>query len=167
MNNKSQAALEFLTTYAWAFLVILIMIAALAYFGILNPSRLLPDRCNFGAEITCDKSKMIVNNVAENTLAMELKNSFGEAVVITDVKTTTDNDAAGACTGQIADADVPPNVNWPSGGTVILNADCAATSTNIAEDDKIKFEIEIDYYAAAAGPTYTKTIFGDLVTSVQ
>ncbi|MBI2659218.1 hypothetical protein HYX05_03935 [Candidatus Woesearchaeota archaeon] len=49
MHSKSQAALEFLTTYGWAFLVILIMIGTLAYFGILNPSKILPNRCNFGA----------------------------------------------------------------------------------------------------------------------
>ena len=47
-GKKSQAALEFLTTYGWAFLIILIMIGALSYFGILSPSKLLPNRCNFG-----------------------------------------------------------------------------------------------------------------------
>ena len=49
-SRKSQAALEFLTTYAWAFLIIIIMIGALAYFGVLSPSKLLPDRRNFGSE---------------------------------------------------------------------------------------------------------------------
>ena len=53
MFKKSQAALEFLTIYAWAFLVILIMIGALTYFGIFRPPDLLPDRCNFGTEIGC------------------------------------------------------------------------------------------------------------------
>jgi hypothetical protein len=164
-NLKSQAALEFLTTYAWAFLVILIMIGALAYFGILSPSRLLPDRCNFGSEITCDKAKMIVNNVNDNTLAMELKSSFGEAVVVTVATVTTDNNVAGACTAQINDAAIV-NFAWGSGDTITFNADCA-TGTAIASDEKIKFEIEVDYYAAAAGSAYTKTIFGDLVTSTQ
>ena len=50
---RAQAALEFLTTYGWAFLVILIMIGTLAYFGILNPSKVLPNRCTFGAEFQC------------------------------------------------------------------------------------------------------------------
>ena len=45
--KKSQAALEFLTTYAWAFLVILVMVGALAYFGILRSIKILPIRCNF------------------------------------------------------------------------------------------------------------------------
>ena len=52
-KRKGQAATEFLTTYGWAFLVILIMIGTLAYFGILKPSKLLPDRCNFGPEVNC------------------------------------------------------------------------------------------------------------------
>jgi hypothetical protein len=51
--KKAQSALEFLTTYGWAFLVILIMIGALAYFGILNPSRYLPDRCTVTPGIEC------------------------------------------------------------------------------------------------------------------
>ena len=37
--RRGQAALEFLTTYGWAFLVILVMIGALAYFGVLDPER--------------------------------------------------------------------------------------------------------------------------------
>ena len=31
------------------------MIGSLAYFGILRPSRILPERCNFGAEIGCHR----------------------------------------------------------------------------------------------------------------
>jgi len=42
--QKSQSALEFLITYGWAFLVILITIGALAYFGVLNPSNFLPEK---------------------------------------------------------------------------------------------------------------------------
>ena len=53
MKNRAQAALEFLTTYGWAFLVILVMISALSYFGVLSPSRLLPEKCTFGSEIEC------------------------------------------------------------------------------------------------------------------
>lgn len=40
-SKKSQAAMEFLMTYGWAILVALIVISALAYFGVLNPERFL------------------------------------------------------------------------------------------------------------------------------
>ncbi len=44
-HRKSQAAMEFLITYGWAILVVLAAIAALAYFGVLSPSRFLPESC--------------------------------------------------------------------------------------------------------------------------
>ena len=37
MNNKGQAALEYLMTYGWALVVIVIVVAALFAFGIFNP----------------------------------------------------------------------------------------------------------------------------------
>jgi len=112
--KKSQAALEFLTTYSWAFLVIIIMVGALAYFGVLSPSKLLPDRCNFGSEVTCNKDSMVVRNVATGvsaidddtseagnsgayTVNMRLKNSVGVPIRVTDATATTDTMGAGSC----------------------------------------------------------------------
>lgn len=165
MFKKSQAALEFLTTYAWAFLVIIIMVAALTYFGILSPSKLLPDRCNFGSEISCDKNRMIVNNVNENTVAMQLTNSFGSAVVVTAATMDTDVATIGTCTAQINNAAIS-NYNWGTGDLLTLNADCTG-GANLAEGIKVKMRFEISYYEAAAGSGYTKIIFGEIYTSVQ
>ena len=58
-NKKGQAALEFLSTYGFAFLIILVMIGALAYFGVLNPQNFLPDRCTSAPEIGCDEYRVI------------------------------------------------------------------------------------------------------------
>ncbi|PIN86402.1 hypothetical protein COV19_04950 [Candidatus Woesearchaeota archaeon CG10_big_fil_rev_8_21_14_0_10_44_13] len=52
--KRSQAAMEFLLTYGWAILVVLVVIGALAYFGVLNPAKLLPDKCYFGTFGKCD-----------------------------------------------------------------------------------------------------------------
>ena len=49
MKKKAQAAMEFLMTYGWAILVVLVVIGALAYFGVLSPKKLLPDKCLFPA----------------------------------------------------------------------------------------------------------------------
>ena len=48
MNRKAEsAALEFLTTYGWAFLVVLVAIGALVYFGIFQVSGVLtPAYCD-------------------------------------------------------------------------------------------------------------------------
>lgn len=45
-ENKGQAAMEFLLTYGWVLLFLLAAIGALAYFGVLNPSRFLPPKEN-------------------------------------------------------------------------------------------------------------------------
>lgn len=170
-NLKSQAALEFLTTYGWAFLVILIMIGTLAYFGILSPGRLLPDRCNFGAEISCDKNRMVIHNVEDNTLDMQLTNNFGVGVIITSGTITTDVDAVGICTAQINDVDIS-DYSWGSGKIITLNADCDDSDPNIGgdqltENELVKFQIELKYYAATASSIYTKTIFGEALTTIQ
>jgi len=170
MFKKSQAALEFLTTYAWAFLVILIMVGALAYFGILNPSKLLPDRCNFGSEIACDKNRMIVNNINTGTLTMRMTNNFGTAVIVNNASTNifTDIIAAGNCPVEIEGAgiDSTTGYTWPAGRTITFSADCTG-GTNLVEKEKIKMNIEIGYYPASAGASYGKIIFGEIFTTIQ
>jgi hypothetical protein len=54
LNKKNvQEALDFLTTYGWAFLVILVMIGALAGFGILDLKNIVKaDDCLAWGDIT-------------------------------------------------------------------------------------------------------------------
>ena len=53
MVKKSQAAMEFLMTYGWAILVVLVAIGALAYFGVLSPDKFLPSKCTLPSGIAC------------------------------------------------------------------------------------------------------------------
>ncbi|NIA04196.1 MAG: hypothetical protein GWP09_02490 [Nitrospiraceae bacterium] len=43
-KKKSQAAMEFLMTYGWAIIIILAATAALLYFGVFNPGKVLGDK---------------------------------------------------------------------------------------------------------------------------
>lgn len=81
MQKKGQAALEFLTTYGWAFLVILVMIGALAYFGVLDPTRYLPQRCQFGAEMHCDNFALD----SAGTAYFELMNALPSNVMVNEI----------------------------------------------------------------------------------
>jgi hypothetical protein len=95
MVRKAQGALEFLMTYGWAFLVILIMIGALAYFGVLNPNRFLPDRCTFGSQIICKTDQMVINNEVQTTLLAVVTNNFGGDVRLYDGDIDSDVTALG------------------------------------------------------------------------
>jgi len=85
--KRGQAALEFLTTYGWAFLVVLVVIGALAYFGVLNPSRFLPERCTFQSEFACTDHILIKQGNNMN-LTMKLMSNYGTGVVLTEFNAT-------------------------------------------------------------------------------
>ena len=81
-NKKGQAAFEYLTTYGWAILMALIAIGALAYFGFLNPSNLLPNKCDFGSQLECVEFR-IVN---DGNIGLILRNNFGKSIELTKVE---------------------------------------------------------------------------------
>ncbi|MBI2653435.1 hypothetical protein HYX02_01355 [Candidatus Woesearchaeota archaeon] len=78
MYKKSQAALEFLMTYGWAILVVLVAIGALAYFGVLSPDKFLPAKCTLQAGIAClDHKATNSGAVATHGVTVRLQNSLG------------------------------------------------------------------------------------------
>ena len=81
MNRKSQAVLEFIMTYGWAILVVLVAISALAYFGVLSPDRFLPSKCVLQSGIACLDHKATFTG-----LTVIAENSLGYDVTITAVK---------------------------------------------------------------------------------
>ncbi len=89
LNRKAQAATEFIMTYGWAILVVLIAIGALAYFGVLSPDKFLPERCTFPAGIDCIDKAVITASTGQVELA--LKNNIGYTINVTSVITGTDD----------------------------------------------------------------------------
>jgi len=81
-KRKAQAALEYLTTYGWAIMGALIAIGALTYFGFLNPTKLLPNRCDFGKQLECVEYRIL----SEGHVDVVFRNNFGKDIKITDVK---------------------------------------------------------------------------------
>ena len=76
MSKRGQAALEFLMTYGWAILVVLIAIGALAYFGVLNPKRSLPDICIIAPGFSCDD--FILN--VDGSATIIVRNGIGKSL---------------------------------------------------------------------------------------
>ncbi len=87
MHKKSQASLEFLITYAWALLAIAITLGALYYFGILDFSKYLPQKCIFPTQFKC-----LDFSLQGSEVRIKLVNNLGEDVTINTLSIT--NDAA-------------------------------------------------------------------------
>jgi len=158
-NLKSQAALEFLTTYGWAFLVILVMIGALAYFGILKPSRLLPDRCSVGPEYECQDFQ--ISNSA-NTIKIRLKNNIGEPINIDSLTTNAESSTALSCSGSPSISDV-----WSSGIVRDFTfSGCNLDAIGLVAGEKGKVFFTLKYYAVRSGSEYTRQVDGEIFSTV-
>jgi len=159
-QRKGQAALEFLTTYAWAFLVILIMIGALAYFGVLRPSKVLPNRCTFSSEIGC--MDYAIDGPA-NAVNLRLKNSFGEPVVMQSLNVTSGSVTPFSCSLS------SPALPYIWSTDTIIDAkfvNCNIAAAGFVQGDKAKFTVDVQYYAARSSTAYNKTVSGEVYSTV-
>mgnify|MGYP001593899594 CR=1 FL=1 len=86
LGKKVQAALEFLMSYGWAILIMVVVIAALAYFGVLSPDALFSDKCILPAGITC-----LDHKVESYQVILVLKNNKGETMTITNITISSNN----------------------------------------------------------------------------
>jgi hypothetical protein len=68
-QKRGQAALEFLTTYGWAFMIMLVLVGGMAYFGVLSPSRLIPDTCIASSGFLCSEAQ-----IAQDGIVIRLRN---------------------------------------------------------------------------------------------
>ncbi len=112
-NTKLQSALELLTTYSWAFLIIAIFIAAAALAsGSRAPTSYLTSTCNINPEFQCLQSVLSGYNAATpikfsvlftNDLGAPVyfpSNSFN--VTVTNIGTSGIHSYKGNCTPQLA-----------------------------------------------------------------
>lgn len=160
--NKAQAALEFLTTYGWAFLVILIVIGTLAYFGILSPSRLLPNRCTFAAEFQCINFRLRDTTTADlDTLNLRLKNNAGAVVDVTAMTIAREDGTLYAPCGTIQ----ANPTSWGVAGVQDLEWK-GCDFNDLAAGEKGKLIVTMTYNTVGATTTYSKIAKGEIYTTV-
>ncbi len=85
MARRGQAALEFLSTYGWALVVVLVAVGALAYFGVFNPNKWAPNSFSMSDGFAISQFK-----VDEGSFQFALHNSMGTAVSILGYTVTGD-----------------------------------------------------------------------------
>ena len=118
-DKRAQAALEFLMTYSWAILVVIIIIGALAYFGVLNPQSLVPEKCTVSAGLSCDDYGIQVSG-SNGIVTLAMINSLGKSISIDSVNVT-----GTSLTGSGATCNVPGGASADivdQTGNTMLNA---------------------------------------------
>jgi hypothetical protein len=159
VNSRAQAAVEFLTTYGWAFLIIIITIGALYYSGILDFGRYLPEECVFPSQFTCQDFTM--DSAAPGTIKFKLANNIGEKVKITYANVTNDADPALSCTS------LPiPNVDWDNGAEHEFSFS-GCTGSDFLPQERIEALFTLRWYSENTVGNPQHTIKGKIMARVR
>ncbi len=134
--------MEFLMTYGWAILVVIAAISALAYFGVLNPSRALPSSCTIISGIGCDDFRITADGVQ-----LILRAGIGGDLSNVNV----------AIEGCTADPEANGDDAWGDG--TVLGGTGGITLTgcnNGVTDSRFKKDVQVTY-TSSSGVTHTAT----------
>ncbi|MFH1286013.1 MAG: hypothetical protein ABIH99_05525, partial [Candidatus Micrarchaeota archaeon] len=87
-SRKAQAAMEYLVTYGWAILIILVAMSLLYSMGIFSPSRYIPEECYFQPSFACKSA--FLKDAGANSYDFELvvQNEMGFEMFIESVNIT-------------------------------------------------------------------------------
>ena len=143
MIKKAQAAMEFLMTYGWAILVVLVAIGALAYFGVLSPEKFLPEKCILEPGLAC-----VSHKVEPTKITLILSNGKGRTIVVNNIN-------VGGCSGAFSEI-------MPSGTdhTFVMSS-----CNNGVAKDKFKADITLGY--TEKDTNLTKTAYGNINSKIE
>ncbi|MFH1400566.1 MAG: hypothetical protein ABIH41_03540 [Nanoarchaeota archaeon] len=162
-GERGQAALEFLTTYGWAFMIILVSIAALAYFGLRPP---VPTRCIVSPEFSCTDYQMRVASSGAN-LSVLLRNSAGEVLDISEANCTFP-DLVNRQGKLYMTVDCPgcnTSKSWQPGEARVLEC-VAPNAAGLSPGDPGKVRFSMSYQKASIANSFTHTVDGEVVATV-
>ncbi|MEK6943303.1 MAG: hypothetical protein AABX00_04535 [Nanoarchaeota archaeon] len=134
-SRSGQAALEFLSTYAWAFVAISVTVGALYYFGVFDFGKYIPQKCLFPTQFKC-----LDFSLKPTQVRVKLLNNIGEDIRVTSISITNDATPPVSCT--------PPLVpfTWSDSLTQdFLFTSCS--SGGYISNEKTELKISMSYYA--------------------
>jgi hypothetical protein len=152
--KRAQAAMEFLMTYGWAILVVLAAIGALAYFGVLSPGKLVPDKCQVGPGFDIKDCK-----VSTDSLVITLYNGLGVDIKDTNVSINSTGGSDVPCNTVTAIGDLP------NGATSILTTVCDFSASPATVGQRFDGDISIIY--TKSGEQLTHTVTGKIQRKVE
>ncbi len=162
---RGQQALEYLVTYGWAFVIVIITIGAFAYFGILNPQQYIPERCDFGVQLQCADFLLLADD-SSGQVHLKFFNGYGVPIQITNIATPSGEGMPYQGTEELG------TENWDGGITVndaqvsdTVVLDLEGTDYFLADGDKTVVPIVITFNQV--GSSQSHQVIGEVFASAQ
>jgi hypothetical protein len=172
-NKRGQAAIEFLTTYGWAVLVIAIVLVALGWLGIFRTASTVPDRCAFQQGLECSAAKVSLVQNSMRLGPLVLTNKGTQAINIVGIACTNNPDRGASLTttfGSPIRLDAGQKLDVVGSSLVLCNDYFSGTpaSGRYQVGDTFNGRLEV-YYATDydAGAAKARILYGDLTAKVQ
>ncbi|MDP3916661.1 MAG: hypothetical protein Q8Q42_00035 [Nanoarchaeota archaeon] len=149
MKKRGQAAMEFLMTYGWALLVVLVAIGALAFFGVLSPAKFLPSVCTISPGLHCNDFKV---DGGADTITINVQNGLGSGLATV----TLGSDSCGTTATPVA---------IPEGDSVNVVTDTCGGSLVVGERYSGADDVLTLSYQVTGGLPHSKVV--NLVSQVE
>lgn len=152
-KKRGQAAVEFITTYGWALLAILVTIGLFSYFDFFNPDRFTNQYCNTGSQIDCIEVYLETNG----TFRISFRNEYNVDIEILGINATID--------------DRTVRINLQDTSNVILRGQSRVVGNErletgvLFQGNKKEVRLAVDFRRVGGSETYT--IRGSSVVEVS
>ena len=145
MQKRGQAATEFIMTYGWAILVVIVAIGALAYFGVLSPDQFVPEKCFFPPGLACIDYKITATQTQ-----IFIQNTMGYDITLTKINLSDKSNCVYSGT-----------YNLVNGDNNLFTVNCSAGTSG----SKFKSDIRVTYTSQASNVTHVK--IGNIIAKVE
>jgi len=150
--------MEYLMTYGWAILIVIIVAAALYALGVFNPATWTGTRSTGFANIGVPQDWQYSS---DGNLSVIIRNGLGSAITITNVNATCNTATAAFGVPLICDA--PATMG--AGNTKTCHANTSVVCSPLTAGSSYSVQLKVDYLPQ--GQTYSKSDTGTITgTSV-
>jgi hypothetical protein len=161
-GKRGQAALEFLMTYGWAFLVMIAVIAGIVALDPLGAAQTNIQTCQLSPPLACNGDAMLLSaDGGSGNLSIRIENIGRESITFENISVSDTNGVA-SCT-------LPSPADLSPGDYV--DVDCGDLSGVIAGDfvaeDSYNMDLEVTLYNTRIGNNYARQIDGTVRATAQ
>lgn len=173
--KKGQAAIEFLTTYGLSFMILIVVIGGLAYFGVFDRNNFVPSSCSIQGTLGCP-IYALESSSTNFALNIELVNAGGERITIENIS-IKDKDYDEYCFSNTANDNVgaPIDANYriltSSQGKTFsfeyVDGAAGCTFLNSFSDTLKKRNYDIRIYYTPKDATQQVSLKGTIISTAQ
>ncbi|MBN2122138.1 hypothetical protein JW721_03715 [Candidatus Micrarchaeota archaeon] len=166
---KGQAVMEYLMTYGWALVALILVIGALLATGAFNPSYLVSEECTLQPDLSCTGHVLSVDNDGDFVLKFRISNGLGYDIMPESLNVTTSDQEVYSL--EASDFDLEDGV-LGQGNTTVVEVELNNMVGSVGDTERITVSLEYISCAPEVNPGCiddepVHTISGRIVARVE